>query len=97
MSCIVLLELWVKPESVAEMKAYLARILPDTRGFAGCVHLDVYDDPADATSIVFHERWESRTHYERYSAWRAETGVAARLGAMMAGPPRLRYLEQLDM
>jgi quinol monooxygenase YgiN len=95
MSCIVLLELQVKPESLSEMKAFLKAILPDTRAFAGCNSLDVYGDLEDHARLVFHECWDSRADYERYLAWRGETGVAAQLGAMMAAPPRLRFCEQL--
>ncbi|MBK8308963.1 MAG: antibiotic biosynthesis monooxygenase [Gammaproteobacteria bacterium] len=97
MSCIVLLELQIKPESVNEMKAFLTRILPDTRTYAGCKSLDVYGDLENGASLVFHECWDSRAHYEKYFAWRTETGVAAQLGAMMAAAPVLRYCEKLDM
>lgn len=97
MSCIVLLEIQIKSELVHEMKAFLARILPDTRTFAGCKSLDVYGEPGNGASLVFHECWDSRAHYERYFAWRTETGVAAQLGAMMAAAPVLRYFEKLDM
>jgi quinol monooxygenase YgiN len=45
---------------------------------------------------VFYERWDSRQHYEKYLAWRTETGVADQLVAMLAAPPSIRYFERVD-
>lgn len=97
MSCMVLLEMQVKPECVSEMKALLKTILPDTRAFAGCRLMELYGNLDDAGDMVFHEHWDSRAHYERYLAWRGETGGAAAMMAMLAGPPRLRFFELLDV
>jgi len=97
MSCIVLLEIQVTPESVSEMKELLKRMLPDTRSFAGCITLDLYGNLEDSGNLVFHERWDSRAHYERYLAWRGQTGDAAQLESMLAAPAKLRFFEQLDI
>lgn len=97
MSCIVLLEIQVTPESVSEMKELLKKMLPDTRSFAGCITLDIYGNLEDSGNLVFHESWDSRAHYERYLAWRGETGDAAQLDAMLAAPAQLRFFEQLDI
>ena len=36
MSCVVLLEIQVKPDKVNDVKAMLKQVLPDTRSYAGC-------------------------------------------------------------
>jgi quinol monooxygenase YgiN len=46
MSIVVLLEIQVKPEALDEMKAFIKKILPDTRAYDGCQGLDVYGNLA---------------------------------------------------
>ena len=96
MSTVVLLEIQVKPEAVDEMKALLKKILPDTRAYEGCQGLDLYGNLDDTGNLVFYERWDSRQHYEKYLAWRTETGVADQLVAMLAAPPSIGYFERVD-
>jgi quinol monooxygenase YgiN len=74
MSTIVLLEMQVKPEAVDEMKAFLKKALPDTRAYDGCQGLDLYGNLDDTGNLVTYQRWASRQHYEKYQAWRTETG-----------------------
>jgi len=96
MSTMVLLEIQVKPESVNDVKSMLKAILPDTRAYAGCQGIDIYGNLDDGGNLVFYERWESRDHYQKYLNWRTETGALAKLGAMLAGPPKIRYYERVD-
>ena len=97
MSIVVLLEIQVKPEALDEMKAFIKKILPDTRAYDGCQGLDVYGNLDDTGNLVFYERWDSRQHYEKYLAWRTETEIVNQLGAMLAAPPSIRYFERLDV
>ena len=96
MSVLVLLEVQVKPESIADMKSYMADILPDTRAYDGCQKLDMYFNTEDTGNIVLVEYWDSRVHYEKYVAWRTETGVMDKIGTMLVGPPSIRYFERID-
>jgi quinol monooxygenase YgiN len=96
MSVIVLLEAQVKPEAVDEVKATLKAILPDTRAYDGCQGIDIYGNLEDGGNLVFYECWDSREHYEKYLAWRTETGVMEKLGAALTGPPSIRYFERVD-
>ena len=96
MSILVLLEAQVKSEDVSDMKSYLAEILPDTRAYDGCERIGVYFDIEDTCNMVLVEHWDSRAHYEKYLAWRTETGVLDKIGAMLAGPPNIRYFERID-
>ena len=47
-------------------------------------------------SSVLVEQWQSRAHYEKYFAWREETGAMAQLGDALVAPPSLRYLDPTD-
>lgn len=96
MSTVVLLEMQVRPEAVSEVKAMLKEILPDTRAYAGCQGIDIYSNLDDGGNLVFHERWTTRDHYQKYLNWRTETGVLDKLGAKLAGPPKIRYYERVD-
>ena len=62
MSTVVLLEIQVKPEAIDEMKAFLKRILPDTRTYDGCLGVDIYGNLDDTGNLVFYQRWDSRQH-----------------------------------
>ncbi len=97
MSTVVLLELQIKPEAVNEAKAFFKEILPDTRSYAGCLGLDVYGNLDDSGNLVLYERWESRDHYQKYLNWRTETGALEKLGSKLAGPPKIRYYERVDV
>lgn len=96
MAIAVFLEVQIKPESVDEMKAFFKEILPDTRAYEGCLGIDVYGNMDDGANLVLYERWESRSHYDKYLAWRQETGVVDQLGGFLAGPPSIRYYEPVD-
>lgn len=96
MSLMVLLEAPVKSEEVSNMKTYLAQILPDTRAYDGCRGIDAYFDTQDGSKLVLVEHWDSRAHHQKYVAWRTETGVMARLGGMLAGPPSMRFFERAE-
>ena len=97
MSTVVLLEMQVKPESVNNVKSMLKELLPDTRAYAGCQGIDIYGNLDDGGNLVFYERWDSRDHYQKYLNWRTETGVLDKLGAHLAGPPKIRYYERVDV
>ena len=96
MSVLVLLEAPVKPDQVANMKSYLAEIFPGTRSYEGCQGIDAYFDTEDKNKLVLVEHWDSRSHHQKYLGWRTETGVMAKLGGMLAGPPSIQYLERAE-
>jgi quinol monooxygenase YgiN len=97
MSTMVLLEMQVKPEAVNEVKTLLKQLLPDTRAYAGCQGIDIYGNLEDTGNLVFYERWDTREHYQKYLAWRTETGVLDQLSAKLTAPPKIRYYERVDV
>ena len=40
------------------------------------------------------EQWESREAYEKYFAWRTETGVSGQLGNWVSAEPSIRYFDK---
>jgi quinol monooxygenase YgiN len=92
----VLLELKAKADAVESLKAALPPLFPETRAFDGCRDITAYTCADDGRTLVFVERWESRAHYERYLAWRTETGTLAEVVGMLEGDISIRYFEQVD-
>ena len=93
MVCTVLLELTVKPECVDEMITGLGAMLPDTRKYDGCIEVYATQDQDAPTTIVAVEKWESRQHYEKYLAWRTESGAMDGIAAMVTQPPSIRFFD----
>ncbi|MGD9603268.1 MAG: putative quinol monooxygenase [Gammaproteobacteria bacterium] len=91
MTCQVVLEFKVKPDCIEKLRIYGTEILPGTRGYDGCVSLVVVQNQDDPTSFMLVEQWDSRAKYEKYLAWRTETGVVDELVALMEGPPSFRF------
>lgn len=94
MACTVLLELTVKPECVDDTIAGLGGMLPETRQYDGCIEVYAHQDQDNPTTIVAVEQWETRSHYEKYLAWRQETGALDALGAWLSAPPSIRYFDK---
>ena len=96
MSVLVLVVGPVSPENIEDMKAYMAEILPDTRAYDGCNGVEMYFNMDDPGNMIIVEYWDKRSLHEEHVGWRTETGVMAKIGAMLSGPPTIRYLEKID-
>ena len=55
--------------------------------------LDVARNQDDPAQFLIVEQWDTRADYEAYLAWRAERGDMEIFGAMMAGPPTIRFFD----
>jgi quinol monooxygenase YgiN len=95
MTCTVLLEVRVKKEFVDGMAAGYKALFPDTRSFPGCIELFANQNQDDPQNFVIVETWESRAAYEKYFAWRVETGVIAAVNEQIEGELSLRYFDRI--
>jgi quinol monooxygenase YgiN len=91
MTCIVILEATAKKGTGAQLVEAFRGLLPDTRNKQGCEAVEVTTNLDDADNLVLVERWATRRDYEAYLAWRQQRGDLDTLGAMLAGPPSIRY------
>ncbi len=96
MTSTVFLEFKAKPGLGNELLAKLKEILPDTRSYDGCQSIDVYQNTDDPDACIIHGQWDSQGHYEKYIAWREETGVLAAFVEALEGPPSIRYFNKTD-
>lgn len=71
--------------------ALMRSILADTRAYDGCEGLTVQRNVDESTQVMLIEHWESRAHYDKYIAWRQETGVLGKIVELLDGPPSIRY------
>lgn len=95
MSITVLVEGTVKDNDAFD--ALMREILPDTRSYEGCEGLTVKRNMDESAGVVLVENWQSRAHYDKYLGWREETGVLGEIGALLDGPPSIRYFEDVDV
>lgn len=88
----VILELKIKPESVAAARDVFRRALIDTRAFPGNLGTDVLVDETDEGHWLIYELWESVEHDEAYRAFRAGEGKLTEVPALLSAPPvKSRY------
>ena len=80
----VIAEFHAAPGKLDELTTTLKAVLPETRAYDGCISLDSWLDEQRST-IVLTEQWDSFDHYDRYLAWRAETGVLAAAAGLLEG------------
>ena len=97
MATLVLLEAKARADSVEQMTSFLEKRLPETRAYDGCRDITAYLASEDGRTVVFVEQWDSSEHYEKYLAWRTETGVLKELESMIEGGALIRHFEQLDV
>ena len=91
----VLLLAKAKPEKVEKLKAYIAKHLPETRSYDGCLNIDIYEDINNKGALVFYENWESVNSYEAYLEHRVNQGVMEEIGSMLINPPEITYYERV--
>jgi quinol monooxygenase YgiN len=69
---------------------------PNSREYDGCQNITTHLSD-DGVSVVLVEHWDSKEHYDKYLAWREETGVMDVLGAMLEGQPSIRFFTTIDV
>lgn len=97
MSVTVMVELPAQPDKADEMQSFIRAIVPDTRTFAGFEDFAMYRNQEDPQIVVLLEKWESRGNHEKYLAWRTERGDLEKIVGLLAGPPSIRYFEEVGL
>ena len=97
MTCQVIFEFKIKEDCIEKLRGWLRGILPDTRGYEGCLTLAVTQNQDEPTSFVVIEQWESRSQYEKYIQWRTQSGVLGAMVDMMEGEPSFRFFDYLGV
>jgi quinol monooxygenase YgiN len=90
----VILDLHLKPESVPDVLASLAKDLPDTRAFDGCLSVQTVRKQDDPGNVSLIERWESKEHQQRYLAWRASQTGDPRIAEATTAPITFTWYDE---
>ncbi len=80
-----------------EFDALMRSILADTRAYDGCEGITVHRNLEESANIMLIEQWETRAHYDKYLAWREETGVLAKIVELLEGPPNIRFYSNVGV
>jgi quinol monooxygenase YgiN len=87
-----LLDLRIKPESVADAKETIESVLVATRAFPGCLGADILVDTEDGGHLLVIEKWQSIEHDQAYRDWRATPAGASTLGTIAASRSLTRFV-----
>jgi len=85
----ITLQLSLKPEAVAPFCGSLQEMLVETKKFPGFRSIRVVKHKTEANQVIFIEEWDSEDAYNKYIAWRTETGAMETLGNALAAPPKM--------
>ena len=96
MTVVTIIDVSIKPDRVDTMTALMQRMAEGTRTFEGCLDFAAYTNSDDPTNFVFVERWISRAHHARYSAWRGGQDDSKVFAEICAAAPIIRYLDEID-
>ena len=91
MGVTVLLEVKAKAGTIDQLINKFSKILPDTRSYDGNIGIELVQNQEDANILVAIEQWDTRAQYEKYLAWRQESGTLAEIVELLDGPPNIRY------
>ncbi|GEM_PF-1994704 len=97
MSVTVLLTAQAKADQVDAFKAYIAKCLPETRSYRGCLNIDIYEAHDSNGYFVFYENWDSVAAYESYLDYRVKQGVMQEIGTMLITEPEIVYYNRLNI
>ena len=95
MTTMVCVEAELKQGRLDDAVAFLRQRFPETRDYPGCNGINAYLHD-DGKTMVFVELWDTKEDFEKYLAWRQESGSFADFTEMVAGEMDIRTFEQLD-
>lgn len=93
MTTIVILDIPATPDTRDAVLQMLRDVLDETRAFEGCEGLELIVNQDDTANIAVYERWRSRADYDKYRAFRQETGFSAKFRAAFPNPPIVRIFD----
>lgn len=96
MGIMVVVEALPKPGRVEELQNALSLGLPASRAAEGCREIRAYLQD-DGSTVIAVEHWDSKSDYEKYLAWRVESGAIKRLDTLLRAPMSIRFFEAMDV
>jgi quinol monooxygenase YgiN len=83
----------VKPERKVELIRLARGLVSPSRSEPGCISYSFYEDQIEENHFLFFEEWSDRAAVDRHFKQPYFKDFAARLPALLVGPPVIRILE----
>jgi quinol monooxygenase YgiN len=96
MSVRVIIESDIKIELLDKLLLFLEKNLSNVRGFSGCLNVTVLLNK-ESGKMMFDEKWLTAGHHKKYISFITDNGVMNELGYFLNSPPRIHYLDCLDI
>jgi quinol monooxygenase YgiN len=96
MTATILLDIQTHADRLEDMRALLHKRMPEALAYDGCLGVDLVENIEKPGNLVFWEKWESHAHYEKYYAFREESGVLEEFSAMLTEEPQIRMFEDYE-
>jgi quinol monooxygenase YgiN len=95
MTTMICVEATLQAGRVQDATEFLQQRFPETREYAGCQDIIAYLND-DGKTMMFVEHWDSKADFDKYLAWRQESGSFAAFTDMVDGELKFRTFEQVD-
>jgi len=96
MSVSVLLSGTLKDGLVEQFTEICSEAFHVTRAFDGCQNINLTLNVENPHKYVLTEVWDSKEHYEKYFAFRAEDGTVGAIGDMSVDGPNIDIFDITD-
>lgn len=96
MTCVMIVKMKARAGERDDVVRFFREMFKETRVFPGCEAVELYTVEGSPDDVVIIDRWTDRSDFDRYFAWRAETGHIEQLTHMLAQPIELMQLHQTD-
>ncbi len=83
-----IVQMTFRPEEVAAFTALFEERKTTIRGFAGCTHLELWQDPKAQNIFFTYSNWESEAHLDHYRFSEFFKDTWARTKALFADKPQ---------
>ena len=97
MTVTVVVQLKAMPENVDELKVLWREVIDETRAYDGCNSIFIYENQDAPGRFALIENWDSRDHYDKYLAWRTETGFVDKVVALVEGDLDFGFFDKTDI
>lgn len=92
---VMLAELTIKPDKLAEFLDYTTENLGTSRSHDGNIAFDILIDETRPNTVRFYEVWASPEAQQRYMAWRVKRGDLEKLLSFLADEPKFVALRSI--
>jgi quinol monooxygenase YgiN len=94
-SLTVVAQIKAKPGKEGQVRQELMSLVAPSRKDAGCLNYDLHQALDNPTHFLFHENWTSKAHLDQHLQKPDLQAVLARVGQMVAEPPRITLWEKI--